>query len=248
MIDSHLHLTMMDDPDKVILEAMKEGVVKLLTIGTDLEDSKRVLEMARSRKMVLGSIGIHPHESKSHGKKEIEGIAKLTGDGIVAIGEIGLDYFKNYSPKEDQIRVFGELLDLAEEKKLPVVIHTRAADNDTYTMLSQKRGKIRGVIHCFSSDREFAKKVLDLGFYISFAGNITYKKGDKAREMLSYVPLDRLLLETDAPFLAPHPFRGKPNRPSYIRYTYSFVSDMMNLDIEKLKESIKKNFHELFGA
>ena len=245
MIDTHCHLTMMD-ADGAVSEAISSGVKRIITIGTDWKDSLEVKSLTEKFQGVYGVVGIHPHESKRFTPRDVERFLGLLGGKIVAIGEVGLDFYKNYSPKESQIPLFEAFVSAAAERGVPLVIHTRNAQDKTLEILSLYRGKVKGVIHCFSGGLDFARKVLDLGFYISFAGNITYNE-NRAKELLGFVPLDTLLLETDAPFLTPVPLRGKKNRPAYVKYTYSFVSRITGVSFEELEKRVDENATSLFG-
>ncbi len=236
----------MKDVDKILEDCLLNGVEKVVTVGTDIKDSKKVLNLSRRYAQVYGACGIHPHESKAYSERDIERLDQTLGEKIIAVGEIGLDFYKNYSPRDKQVEIFTLLLDYAAEKRLPVIVHTRNAESETLKILSERKGKIKGVIHCFSGSMEFLKKMLDLEFFISYAGNITYKKEDEAKKLLKNTSLDRILFETDAPFLAPVPFRGKRNKPSYVRFVYQFSSKMMGIEIERLEHEVDRNFKTLF--
>ena len=245
MIDTHCHLTMMD-ADGAVSEAISSGVDRIITIGTDWKDSLEVKKLTERFQGVYGTVGIHPHESKRFAPRDVERFLGILGGRIVALGEVGLDFYKNYSPREYQIPLFEAFVSAAAEGGVPLVVHTRSAQDKTLEILSPYKGKVKGVIHCFSGNLEFARKVLDLGFYISFAGNITYNE-NRAKELLGFVPMDMLLLETDAPFLTPIPLRGKKNRPAYIKHTYNFVSRITRVGFEELERRIDENASSLFG-
>ncbi len=246
MIDTHCHLTMLSNYKEDLEEARREGVNIVVTVGTDWEDSKKVKEIVERNDNVYGIVGIHPHESKRYKPSDVEDFLSLLDNKILGFGEVGLDFYKNYSPRENQISIFEAFVELASSKGIPLVIHTRSAEEKTAEILESQRGKLKGIIHCFSGSKDFARRMLDLGFYISFAGNITYKP-ERSKELVHYIPVDRILLETDAPFLSPVPVRGKKNKPSYVKYTYKFLSEVLNIPFKELEERIDENFKNLFG-
>ncbi|OPY90169.1 MAG: Tat-linked quality control protein TatD [Syntrophus sp. PtaU1.Bin208] len=250
MIDSHAHLEMPefdDDRKDVIARAKEAGVDVIVTIGTDLDDCFKAVEIAASFDSVYAAVGIHPHEVKKIDAQTYDQMHELAiRPKVVAYGEIGLDFFKNRSPREMQIRRFGEQLELAKDLNLPVIIHDREAHRDTMDMLSSWQGSRRGVIHCFSGDYAMARKCLDLGFYISIPGTVTFAKADKLRDVVSRVPAESLLVETDAPFLTPAPFRGKRNESAYVKYTAMRVAEIKGMPFEFLAEITARNACEIF--
>lgn len=235
------------DREHVIKRAHEGGVSYILTVGTEEKYFKIVSDITKKHENIYGAIGIHPHNSTQLNdttEQKIRECIKLDRK-IVAYGEIGLDFFKNYSPHNIQKEAFIKQIFLSKELNLPVIIHSREAKEDTLKIL-RETNVTRGVIHCFSYNKEYAKKFLDLGFYISIPGTITYGKKHEATEVVKYIPTDRLLSETDAPFLTPVPLRGKRNEPLYVKYTVEAIARIRGEHIENLKEDICKNFRNLF--
>src|SRR3990167_2280450 len=223
IIDTHCHLDFKDfdnDRDSVIDRAKKKGVVRVINVGSSIEGSRRAVELAKKYDMVHASIGIHPHEAGSVTDKIIEEIKNLAHqDKVVAIGEVGLDYYRNLSSKDSQQIVFKKFIDIAYQLKLPLIIHSREADSDMLRILKDEKDKqLTGVVHCFSGSREFLKECLDIGFYISFTCNLTFKKAEALRGVAKVAPMERVLLETDAPYLSPEGLRGKRNEPAHLTY------------------------------
>lgn len=250
IIDSHAHLEMPDfdsDRQEVIARAREAGVDAIVTIGTDLDDCLKAVEIARGSDHVYAAIGIHPHEVKKIERQTYDRMRELAADPkVVAYGEIGLDFFKNRSPREVQIRRFGEQLELAEDLNLPVIIHDREAHRETLDLLSPWKGSRRGIIHCFSGDYVMARKCLDLGFYISVPGTVTFPKADTLRDVVRRVPAEFLLVETDAPFLTPVPHRGKRNESAYVMHTAMRVAELKNMPFETLAKMTTRNACEIF--
>lgn len=249
-IDSHCHLEMESfkkDRDEVIKRALNDNILYILTVGTEEKYFKTVSELTKQYKNLYGAIGIHPHNStqlNEHTEKKIKEFLNINKK-IVAYGEIGLDFFKNYSPQNIQREVFIRQVLLAKDFELPIIIHSRDAKEDTLKILRDTK-TTKGVIHCYSYNKEYAKKFLDLGFYISISGTITYGKKQDAVDVVRYIPMDRLLSETDAPFLAPVPFRGKRNEPLYVKYTVETIAQLKGINIEEVKIAIFENFKNLF--
>ncbi len=250
LTDTHCHLDFPDfdhDREQVIQRARQEGVVCIINIGSSLRGSREGIGLSRQYDFIYCSVGIHPHEADRIDKRVLEEIWQLSKENkVVAIGEIGLDYYKRFSSPENQRRLFMNLLDLARQRSLPVIIHCRQAQEEVINILkdTQLPG---GVMHCFSGDEEFLKQVLDLGLYISFTCNLTYKKSDRLREIARLVPLERLLLETDAPFLAPEGLRGKRNEPAYVRHLAEMLASIKGIDIQELTRITATNAGRLFG-
>lgn len=237
------------DRDKVIEKSIKAGILYILTVGTEDRYFKTVNDLTIQYKNIFGAIGIHPHNSEQFDEdtaKKIKNYFKVNKK-IVAYGEIGLDFFKNYSPQDTQVKAFIQQIELAKELNMPVIVHSRQAKDKTLEILKETSASDNGgVIHCYSYDRESVKRFLDMGFYISIPGTITYGDKKQSMDVVRYVPLDRLLSETDAPFLTPVPYRGKRNEPSYVRYTVERIASIKNLDVEEIASNIYKNFVELF--
>ncbi len=237
LIDTHCHLDFPEfdaDRDDVIRRAKNEGIGYIINIGSSLQGSKKALELSRRYDFVYATIGLHPHEADrfdDEAKLIIEKLAKE--DKVVAIGETGLDYYKNYALAENQKVLFRYSVKLAKDLGLPLVIHCRQAQEDTLRVLNEAM-PINAVVHCFSGDDIFLKKCLDLGFFISFTCNITYRQAQNLRTFVKLTPLDRLMLETDAPFLAPEGFRGKRNEPIYVKVLAQEVARIKELSFEEV--------------
>jgi TatD DNase family protein len=250
LIDSHAHLEMEDfdrDRTEVIRRAGQAGVDLIITVGTTLNDCKKAVSLTRQYESVYAAIGIHPHEVKDIDEKSYDNIREMAKkDKVVAYGEIGLDFFRNLSPRDIQIRRFGEQLELASELDLPIIIHDREAHKETLDMLRNWNGK-PGIIHCFSGDYRMAHKCLDMGFYISIPGAITFGKSEKLQEVVRQVSIDSLLLETDAPYLTPHPYRGKRNEPAHVIHTARKVAEIKNLSLEDVARITSRNSRTVFG-
>jgi TatD DNase family protein len=246
LIDSHAHLEMPEfkrDLRTVIQRAKESGVEYIFTVGTEKQDWKRALEIAHSHPSIYAILGVHPHNAKEIDDQTYPMLKELCQDGKVkAYGEIGLDFFRNLSPRDLQIRRFREQIELAKELRLPIVVHDREAHQETMEILkSEKAEECGGIIHCFSGDDEMAKVCMDMGFYISIPGSVTFKKAESFREIVKNLPLKSLLVETDAPFLTPEPFRGRRNEPSYVRYTAQKVAEIKNVSFEKVAEVTTEN-------
>jgi len=250
LIDSHAHLEMEEfdnDRNDVIKRAELEGVERIITVGTTVSDCEKAVSIASRCEAVYAAIGIHPHEVKSIHDKTYDDLKRLAKSAkIVAFGEIGLDFFRNLSPRDIQIKRFGEQLELAGELGLPIIIHDREAHKETLEMLRGWKGK-RGVIHCFSGDYGMARECLDMGFYISIPGAVTFGKSEKLQDVVRRIPLSSLLLETDAPYLTPHPHRGKRNEPAYVIHTAQKVAEIKGLSFEQVADASSQNARLLFG-
>lgn len=251
LIDSHAHLEMPEfrkDLDEVLQRAKDSGVKYIFTVGTEKKDWRRALEIAQSHPSVYAILGIHPHNAKEIDEKTYPVLKELCKhERVKAYGEIGLDFFRNHSPRDVQLRRFREQVGLAKELKLPIVVHDREAHQETQEILkSEKAGENGGIIHCFSGDEEMAKACIDVGFYISIPGSITYKNGGPLHNIVKGLPLKSLLVETDAPFLTPVPFRGKRNEPSYVRYTAERIAEIKKIPFEKVAEATTQNALKVF--
>ena len=246
LIDSHAHLEMQEfkkDLEAVIQRAKGSGVEYIFTVGTEKKDWKRAVEIADSHPSIYAILGVHPHNAKEIDDQTYPTLRGLCRNGKVkAYGEIGLDFFRNLSPRDIQLKRFREQIGLAKELDLPIVIHDREAHRETLEILkSEKAEESGGIIHCFSGDYEMAKACLDMGFYISIPGSITFKNAEGFRKIVERIPLESLLVETDAPFLTPEPFRGKRNEPSYVRYTAQKVAEIKKVSLEKVAEITTEN-------
>ncbi len=248
LVDTHLHLSTEDyheDEIKDILRQAKENEVeKYIVCGCSKSEIKNVLKHYSDAKDIYFALGYHPEFASVLKKKDILWLeALLKRKHVVAIGEIGLDYHYNKENRQRQIRIFSEQLKLAEKLNLPVVIHSREAIEDTYTVLSKY--KVRGVIHCFSGSYEMAQKFIHLGFYLGIGGVITFKNS-KLKDVVSKIGLDHIVLETDSPYLAPEPYRGKKNGPQNIYHIASFIADLFDISVEEVAEITTANAASLF--
>jgi len=250
LIDSHAHLEMRDfdrDRNEVIGRATQAGIDLIITVGTTVSDCEKAVLIASQYETVYAAIGIHPHEVKDIDEATYNDLKRLAkAEKIVAYGEIGLDFFRNLSPKDVQIRRFGEQLELANEMGLPIIIHDRESHKETLDMLRGWKGK-QGVVHCFSGDYIMAGKCVDMGFYISIPGAVTFGKSEKLQEVVRRLPITCLLLETDAPYLTPHPNRGKRNEPAYVVHTARKVAEIKGLSFEHVASVSSQNARSLFG-
>jgi len=245
VIDTHAHLAALDDPNEAIERAAEAGVTRILTVGTDVEDCRRALSLAERHDGVHAILGIHPHEAGTATETDLVALRELLGHPkAVAVGETGLDWYRDYAPRDDQRRVFAAQLDLAAELAKPVVIHTRAADNDTLAALADFTGTV--ILHCFSSPR-LLPTALDRGWYVSFAGNATFPKAVGLRLAATQVPADRILAETDSPYLAPQPVRGRRNEPANVVHTVSSLARARGEEPGELAAQIEWNASECFG-
>jgi TatD DNase family protein len=255
IIDTHAHIDMDvfdDDRSEVIQRAKDNEVDYILNVGCDIESSLRSMELAERYDFIYGTAGIHPHDVKKIDHQTYDQLKKLLAHPkMIALGEIGLDFFKNYSPPDQQKEHFRKQVELSRELQKPIIIHCRDANEDTIAILSDYFPKDpsahSGIFHCFSGNQELADRALEMGFYISFSGSITFKKSDELRIIAKTIPADRLFVETDCPFLAPIPNRGKRNEPSYVIHTAQLIADVRGLDINDIQRSTSLNFFELFG-
>lgn len=251
MIDSHCHLNFIDKSGTVsqlVDEATRVGVHTIVNIGADLDSSLVSVELAREFKSVYATVGVHPHDARTANDDAIKRIRGLADEKkVVAIGEIGLDYYRDLSPRKLQRRVFEAFLDMAAEVKLPVVIHTREAFENTVEIIENYAPKlVGGVFHCFPGDVNDARRVFDLGFVISVGGVITYPKSRMA-DVAAAVPLDKVILETDAPYLTPVPFRGKTNRPALVKHVYDKLAELKGISPGEAEKTVDRTCQKLFG-
>ncbi len=252
-IDTHCHLDMAAygaDLNQVLDRAMACNIKRIVTIGIDLPSSKEAVALARRYKQVSATIGVHPHDVDNLERRdydELESIFTEHSEHIVGFGEIGLDYVKQHSDPSRQREHFTRQLELAHALKLPVVVHNRDANNDTLRILKETKPlDYGGIMHCFSGDKTFAHKVLDLGMLISIPGIATFKNATLLHEVVRHIPLSSMVLETDGPFLAPHPFRGKRNEPSYVLFTALKIAELRAIDIEQVSRQTTENAENLF--
>lgn len=250
LVDSHCHLNFpdfVDDLPEVIERARQNGIETLVTINTKLTESLDVQRIAEQYPQIYCTVGVHPHDAQDYAGPDLKSrlIDLANHPKVIGIGETGLDYYYNHSPREPQISSFETHIEVAMELGLPVIIHTRQADEDTLKTL-KKYPQCRGVFHCFSGSSALAHEALALGYYISFSGIITFKKSDELREIVKEVPMDRILVETDAPYLAPMPHRGKRNEPAFTRHTAQMVADIKGMTFEDVAKATTENFFHLF--
>jgi TatD DNase family protein len=258
LVDSHCHIDgeQFDaDRDEVVKRAGDAGLVAMLNVGTGdphSDDFRRAVSIAEKYDDVYAALGVHPHDAKLYNDKAEEHLVELCGSSekVIAWGEIGLDFFYDHSPRDVQIDVFRRQIGKAREINLPIIIHSRDADEKTVEILTEEcsgddfRG---GIMHCFGGTPEMAEKLLSIGFLISFAGNVTFKKAENLRAAARVVPQDKLLVETDCPFLTPAPFRGKRNEPAYVENTARFLAEIYGVEFEELAQQTTENFFRFFG-
>jgi TatD DNase family protein len=252
LVDSHAHLELeplVRDPAAVVDRAEQAGIAYIVTVGIDLEDARLALEIADRFSHVFASVGFHPHNAKTATDGTLTAMEELAGHPKVrGYGEIGLDFFRNLSPQDLQRSVFADQLALAKRLKKPVIIHLRDAYREGLDMLEKAAPfPAGGVIHCFSGTKDDAKRALDLDFHVSIPGTVTYKKNDVLRDIVRTLPIDRLLLETDCPFLAPEPLRGKDNEPAYLVHTAQRVAEVRGEALQRLAEATTANARRLFN-
>lgn len=251
LTDTHTHLNARQfdaDRDEVIRRARENGVTRIINIGFNRETIPTSIELTERYDFIYTAVGWHPQDAIDMKPEDLEWIERLCAkDKVVAIGEIGLDYYWDTSPKDVQHRVFREQIRLARKLGMPVVIHNRDAHHDVVQLLKEEKAdEVGGVMHCFSGSWETAKQCLDLNFYISFGGPITFKNAKQPKEVLAKVPLDRLLVETDAPYLTPHPHRGKRNETGYVRLVAEAAAEIKGLSLEELARITSENATRLF--
>ncbi len=252
LIDSHCHLDFPElagDEQGVLARAGTAGVGGMLTIGTRLDQFERVRAVAERHPNIWCSVGVHPHEAKDEGQRTPERLLAATRHPkVVGIGETGLDFYYEHSPRDEQAESFRTHIAASRETGLPLIVHTRDADRETAEILEDEhaRGAFPGLIHCFSSGREVAERALALGFYISISGIVTFKAAEELRTIVKDIPLDRLLVETDSPYLAPVPKRGKTNEPAYVAHTAAKVAELKGIAVEDLARATTDNFFRLF--
>ncbi len=248
MIDSHTHLDSCAPPNaELVAEAREVGVTKMLTVGTDEQSNRTALAAADAFEEVWAAVGRHPNHAEGFDDAALDDLRELAAHPrCVAIGETGLDYFRDYAPRPDQERAFLAQIALAREVDKPLVVHTRAADEDTISLLKEHAGGVRVLLHCFSmSDR--VEECVEAGWWCSFAGNVTYPKNVALADAARHVPADRLLVETDAPYLTPQIVRKHPNVPAYVAHTAGFVAEVRGTDYAELEQLVERNAAELYG-
>ncbi|MGH7885128.1 MAG: TatD family hydrolase [Thermodesulfobacteriota bacterium] len=248
LIDSHAHIISLEDPPGAVRRASEAGIGKIISIGTGLDSSINTVELTKKYNGIYASIGIHPHTASSFTEEIMGGFEKLLDDPkVVGLGETGLDYHYMNSTKEEQMLSCEAHIYLAAKHSVPFIIHIRDADDDLIDLLKTKNLKENpGVIHCFSSNWNYAKKYIDLGFFISFSGILTFKRAEEIRDAAKKTPIDRILYETDSPYLAPVPKRGKDNEPCYVEYVAALLAEIRGLSLDELNDQILENVTTLF--
>jgi len=253
LVDSHCHLDFKElnqNLVSIIESAKNNDVAYLQTICTKISKFNEVKRIAETYNNIFCSVGIHPNDIETEEMHYEDQLVNLTKHPkVISIGETGLDYFYEHSPKEMQQKSFHEHIKASQATQLPIIIHSRDAEDDTYNILAktQKDTPYPALIHCFTASKEFAIKVLDLGLYISFSGIVTFKNATNLQEIAKTIPLNRLLVETDSPYLAPVPKRGKTNEPSYVKYTTEFLATLLNISYKELSDTTTNNFFTLFS-
>jgi len=252
LVDSHAHLTdkrLAEELEAVLRRAAAAEIGAIVTVGTDAASNRAVAELVDKVPGVVGSVGVHPHHATTASAEVLEEMARLAaGERIVAIGETGLDFYRDLSPRDAQEIAFIEQIHLARELRLPLIIHTRDSHEDALKTLKREGGgELRGVMHCFSGDLDFALRCVDLGLHIGIAGNVTYPKASKIQTVAAKAPLERLLVETDCPYLAPQQHRGERNEPAYVRLVAEKVAELRGASLQEIAEATAANARELFG-
>jgi len=248
LIDSHAHLVSLENLEEVLKRAKDSDIEKIVSISSDIPSTEETISIAQDCDYIFATTGVHPHSADQMSEEVLEGINNYANHKkVVAIGETGLDYFYMNSEKEVQINSFTNQIQMARKHGLPIIIHVRDAHEDMLRILKEENlPNTPGVIHCFTGDHETAVKYLDLGFYISFSGIVTFKRSEELREAAKNIPSDKILIETDSPYLAPVPNRGKPNEPSYIKYVAETVAEVRGISFDELAEITKANAERLF--
>ena len=249
MIDSHCHLDhepLFSNLNEVLLRSKSIGIEKILTICTTKESFKNILNIIKTDSIIYGTFGIHPHESNKNILTKEEILKEISPNKkIIGVGETGLDFFYNNSDKDSQIKSFKNHIDAAVDLNVPIIVHSRNAENETYELL-KKTKPLKILMHCYTGSDSFAKSLMPLGAYFSASGIITFSNSKNLQETFKKIPFNKLLIETDSPFLAPVPMRGKKNEPSYIKFTLDKLADIKNIDASELDKITTNNFNNLF--
>ena len=253
LVDSHAHIQGPEfaaDVAQVIEQARAVGVERIIVVGGagDLSSNDAALELAKSFSGLYATVGMHPHDAKEVSDKDLERLDELArSPQVVAIGETGLDFYYNHSPRQIQIELFCRFIHMARETGLPLVVHNREAQREVVELLRREgKGDLRGVVHCFTGNYEAAREILDMGFYLSFTGIITFKNADSLRDVVRKLPLNRVLVETDSPYLAPVPHRGKRNEPAHVRFVAQTIAAVRGISLEEVAEATSNNARSLF--
>jgi TatD DNase family protein len=252
LFDTHVHLNAdqyKDDLEEVIERAQSAGVEYMVVVGFDRETIQKAMEITEKYDFIYASVGWHPVDAVDMKPEDLEWIQELASHPkVVALGEMGLDYYWDKSPKDVQQEVFRQQIRLARKVNLPIIIHNRDATEDVVRILKEEKvEEVGGIMHCFTGSLEVAKQCMDMNMYISFGGPVTFKNAKKPKEVAVQIPLDKLLIETDCPYLTPHPYRGKRNEPSYVSYVAEQIAELKEMDYEELARKTTENAKKLFG-
>lgn len=252
LIDSHAHLDderFDQDRDMIIRNLKSNGIELVVNVGADLKTSKSTVELAKKYENIYAAVGVHPHSATQLDDEALETLREYaSGEKVLAIGEIGLDFYYDNSPRDVQRSAFKSQIELAKQLGLPIIIHSREADQETFdTVKAAQDGKLKVLLHCYSGSAELAEEYLKLGCYISLAGPVTFKNARVPKEVAEVVPLDRLLVETDSPYLTPEPYRGKRNEPMFVKYVAQQIADLKGISMEELSKATRENTKEFFG-
>jgi len=251
LFDTHAHLvsSRFDDDRQAVIDAYAgDGLLGSIEVGDDLANSKKAVALAEANPLIYAAVGVHPHEAKDVSEDYIQTLSALAAHPkVVAIGEIGLDYHYDFSPREVQQAVFKAQIALAKQLSLPIIIHTREATKDTLDILASF-APLSGVVHCFSGSKETALEMVKMGLHISFTGSVTFKNAKKVQEAFMALPLDRLMAETDSPYLSPEPMRGKRNQPKYVGYVIEKMAALKNISPDEMADINIENAKKLFGV
>lgn len=250
LFDTHAHLDFSrfdGDRDKVLERAREAGLVNIMTVGAELKSSQRAVELAESIPGLVAAVGVHPHDAKDFNPETARKLQKLAKkEAVKALGETGLDFYYDNSPREQQRQAFRSQLRLAARLDMPVIVHSREAEEDTIKILEEEGSSLAGVVHCYSSSAEMAKRLIEFGFHLGFTGLITFRKLSWLREIVRQTPPEKILLETDCPYMAPEPKRGQRNEPSYLKYTAEVAAECLNLTAPEVAELTTANGQRLF--
>jgi TatD DNase family protein len=252
LFDTHAHLNAVqfdEDREEVIQRALDEGVSHIVVVGFDRDTIKGALDLAEGYDFIYAAVGWHPVDAIDMTEEDLKWIEELASHPkVVALGEMGLDYHWDKSPKDIQRDVFRKQIQLAKKVDLPIVIHNREATEDVVRILEEENAEeVGGIMHCYSGSLEIAKRCMDMNFYISFGGPVTFKNAKKPKEVAVEIPMDRILIETDCPFLSPHPLRGKRNESSYVKYIAEQIADLKGMSVEEFAQKTSDNAFHLFG-